>query len=66
MDMSFANHALVVEWLMSADLDVDVHDVPAEIDNSIASMKLLAMGFKLDKLTEEQRKYLTSWQEGTI
>jgi adenosylhomocysteinase len=66
MDMSFANHALVTEWLMKTDLDVAVHDVPNRIDHMIASLKLEAMGFKLDTLTEEQKKYLTSWQEGTV
>ena len=66
MDMSFANHALVAEWLMKKELDVAVHDVPKSIDHMIATMKLKAMGSKIDKLTEEQRKYLTSWQEGTV
>lgn len=66
MDMSFANHALVAEWLMKTDLDVAVHNVPNSIDHMIASLKLEAMGFGLDTLTEEQEKYLTSWQEGTV
>ena len=66
MDMSFANHALVAEWLMKTDLDVAVHDVPKSIDHMIATLKLEAMGAKIDDLTEEQKKYLTSWQEGTI
>ena len=66
MDMSFANHALVVEWLMKTDLDIVVHDVPKSIDHMIASLKLETMGAKIDTLTEEQRKYLTSWQEGTV
>jgi adenosylhomocysteinase len=65
MDMSFANHALVTEWLINTDLETTVHDVPRSIDQMIASMKLEAMGFKLDTLTEEQIQYLTSWQEGT-
>lgn len=66
MDMSFANHALVAEWLMKTELDVAVHNVPGSIDHMIASLKLKAMGFGLDTLTEEQKKYLTSWQEGTV
>jgi adenosylhomocysteinase len=66
MDMSFANHALVAEWLTKTELGVAVHEVPRGIDQMIATLKLEAMGFKLDNLTEEQRKYLTSWQEGTV
>jgi len=66
MDMSFANHALVAEWLMKTDLETMVHNVPESIDHMIASLKLEAMGFQLDTLTEEQWKYLTSWQEGTV
>ena len=65
MDMSFANHALVAEWLMKTDLEVKVHNVPDEIDNTIATLKLDALGFQLDKLTDEQKRYLKSWQEGT-
>ena len=67
MDMSFANHALMAEWLVNQkDLEVKVYDVPAEIDHMIASLKLEAMGFGLDKLTKEQDKYLNSWEEGTV
>jgi adenosylhomocysteinase len=66
MDMSFANHALVAEWLINNDLEAKVYDVPGEIDHMIASMKLQAMGFGLDKLTAEQDKYLNSWDEGTV
>jgi adenosylhomocysteinase len=51
---------------MKEELEVKVHDVPAEIDNNIASLKLTAMGLNIDTLTDDQRKYLTSWQEGTI
>ena len=65
MDMSFANHALVAEWLMDVDLEVGVHNVPESIDKMIATLKLDAMGFGLDTLTEEQKKYLASWREGT-
>lgn len=67
MDMSFANHALMAEWLVNQkDLEVKVYDVPTEIDHMIASLKLQAMGFGLDKLTPEQDKYLNSWEEGTV
>ncbi len=67
MDMSFANHALMAEWLVNQKaLEVKVYDVPAEIDHMIASLKLQAMGFGLDKLTAEQDKYLNSWEEGTV
>jgi adenosylhomocysteinase len=65
MDMSFANHALVSEWLVNTSLEADVYNVPPEIDYQIASLKLKAMGFSLDELTEEQRLYLSSWKEGT-
>ena len=66
MDMSFANHALVAEWLMKTDLEVAVHNVPKSIDNMIASVKLDAMKYGLDTLTPEQEKYLKSWEEGTV
>ena len=66
MDMSFANHALVAEWLVNNDLESKVYDVPGDIDHMIASLKLQAMGFGLDKLTPEQDRYLNSWDEGTV
>jgi len=67
MDMSFANQALAVEHLLRADpaLEPGVHDVPSEIDQSVARLKLASMGVELDALTEEQRRYLSSWDEGT-
>ena len=67
MDMSFANQALCVEHLVLGEkrLEPDVYPVPKEIDDEIARMKLAAMGVRIDELTEEQRKYLTSWEEGT-
>ena len=67
MDMSFANQALAVEYLLSADpaLQPGVHDVPKEIDQSVARLKLASMGVELDALTDEQRRYLSSWDEGT-
>ena len=67
MDMSFANQALACEFLVKnkGKLENKVYKLPDEIDNRIASLKLEAMGIKIDKLTEEQKKYLSSWQEGT-
>ena len=67
MDMSFANQALAAEYLVkNADkLEKRVYSVPAEIDAEIARIKLEAMGVKIDTLTEEQVKYLNSWEEGT-
>ena len=67
MDMSFANQALCSEFvaLRGDALAVDVHDVPMEIDEQVAALKLAAMGIKIDKLTADQTKYLGSWQEGT-
>ena len=67
MDMSFANQALCAEYIAShaGELERKVYDVPAEIDAEVARLKLHAMGIKIDVLTEEQRKYLSSWEEGT-
>jgi adenosylhomocysteinase len=67
MDLSFADQALVAEWLWkSPKLDVRVHEVPREIDDNVAMLKLEAMGVSIDKLSEKQEKYLRSWREGTI
>ncbi len=67
MDMSFANQALAAEYMVkNADkLDKQVYSVPPEIDAEIARIKLSAMGVKIDTLTDQQVKYLNSWQEGT-
>jgi adenosylhomocysteinase len=67
MDMSFANQALSAEWVVSngASLERKVYDVPREIDDEIARLKLATMGISIDELTEEQAKYLASWDEGT-
>jgi adenosylhomocysteinase len=67
MDMSFANQALCAEYMVkhASELKTIVYPVPEEIDNRIAALKLEAMGIKIDVLTPEQSKYLTSWQEGT-
>ena len=67
MDMSFANQALCAEYIANnaAKLEKKVYDVPAEIDNEVARLKLHAMGIVIDTLTDEQRRYLSSWEEGT-
>ena len=67
MDMSFANQALAAEYLVQhgANLDVAVHRTPEDIDQEIARLKLEAMGVAVDVLTEEQKKYLSSWDLGT-
>lgn len=67
MDMSFSNQALVAEWLKKEgeNLEPKVYKVPEKIDNEIARLKLNALGVKIDKLTLEQKRYLSSWQEGT-
>jgi adenosylhomocysteinase len=67
MDMSFANQALSVEWLLKnyEKLEKKVYSVPDELDKNVARMKLEAMGTKIDRLTPEQEEYLAGWQEGT-
>jgi len=67
MDMSFANQALAAEFVISnaASLERKVYDVPQEIDDEIARLKLATMGVAIDELTEEQAAYLASWDEGT-
>src|ERR671931_1222410 len=67
MDMSFANQALSAEYAIqhAAELERKVYPVPAEIDKEIARLKLETMGVEVDMLTEEQAKYLASWDEGT-
>ncbi len=67
MDMSFADQALAAEWLIDVgdDLAPDVYVLPHELDESVARLKLESMGASLETLTEEQAKYLESWEEGT-
>jgi adenosylhomocysteinase len=69
MDMSFATQALSAEWApqtsRNGGLAVRVHDVPKEVEEHVATVKLATMGIKIDRLTPEQREYLTSWSEGT-
>jgi len=67
MDMSFANQALCVEYLAkNPKMNVGVYSVPKEIDELVASMKLSGIGVRIDEMTEEQRKYISSWEAGTI
>jgi adenosylhomocysteinase len=67
MDMSFANQALCVEWIVKqgAGLGKAVHTVPTEIDDEVARLKLQSMGIEIDELTPEQEAYLRSWEHGT-
>ncbi len=67
MDMSFANQALCLEYMVKnkGKIGLDVHAVPEEIDKKVARLKLDSMGINIDTLTPEQEKYLVSWQEGT-
>ncbi len=67
MDMSFANQALCIEYIarQGKNLEKQVYPVPKEIDSAVASLKLNAMGVKIDTLTPEQERYLSGWEEGT-
>jgi adenosylhomocysteinase len=67
MDMSFANQALAAEYVVKnqGELPLLVLPVPAKLDHEIARLKLKSMGYKIDKLTKEQVKYLSSWDAGT-
>jgi adenosylhomocysteinase len=66
MDMSFANQALCVRYLAEhKNLESKVYSVPVEIDRRVAELKLEALGIGIEKLTDEQRKYLSSWTLGT-
>ncbi len=67
MDMSFANQALSAEYIVKnhKKLKPEVYKVPDDIDRKVASLKLKALGVKIDKLTREQVKYLNSWEFGT-
>lgn len=66
MDMSFANQALCVKYLTEkGEMDPKVYGVPQGIDQLVASLKLRAMGFEIDELTEEQKRYISTWEAGT-
>jgi len=67
MDMAFSNQALCVEYIAkNPSLKPQVYPVPREIDDLVASLKLKGLGVKIDRMTEEQEKYLSSWEAGTI
>ncbi len=67
MDMSFANQALCLEYIVQnkGKLETKVYPVPEKIDKEVAQLKLKSMGIKIDRLTPEQDSYLASWHEGT-
>jgi len=67
MDMSFANQAFAVEYIVKngRKMEKKVYKIPEETDKEIANLKLISMGVKIDILTEQQKKYLSSWQIGT-
>ena len=67
MDMSFADQALSVEYMVknAKKLEPKVYPVPADIDQGVARLKLQSLGINIDKLTREQEEYLASWSEGT-
>lgn len=67
MDMSFSTQALASEWVVKnkSKLEPKVYDIPKEIEDFVSMLKLRSMGVKIDKLTKEQIKYLSSWQQGT-
>jgi adenosylhomocysteinase len=67
MDMSFANQALSLEYLLqhADELENRVYTIPDVIDREIARLKLASMGITIDSLTEDQQRYLASWEEGT-
>jgi len=67
MDMSFAVQALTAEYVVTRDgkLEPKVHNVPKEIDEAVARLKLESMGIQIDSLTDEQQEYLSSWTSGT-
>lgn len=68
MDMSFANQAMAAEFFMQnkGSLEYKVYVLPKELDQKVAMLKLKAMGISIDTLTPEQKKYLSSWDEGTV
>jgi adenosylhomocysteinase len=66
MDMSFANQALCAEYIAkAAKISPKVYPVPKDIDETVAELKLKAMGVKIDELTPEQKRYLATWEMGT-
>jgi len=67
MDMSFANQALCVEYLVKErKMEPKVYGVPKEIDQLVARLKLRAIGVEIDELTEDQKRYIATWEAGTV
>ncbi|OYT49899.1 adenosylhomocysteinase [Candidatus Bathyarchaeota archaeon ex4484_231] len=67
MDMSFSNQALCVEYIAkNPRMKPQVYSVPKEIDELVASLKLKGMGIQIDEMTDEQKKYVSSWKAGTV
>jgi adenosylhomocysteinase len=69
MDMSFATQALAAEWACmrsnNGGLEVKVHQLPRQIEEQVATLKMASMGIRIDRMTTEQKKYLSSWTIGT-
>ena len=67
MDMSFADQALSVDYMVknAKTLEKRVYKVPEDLDKRVAKLKLESMGIKIDKLSPEQEEYLAGWSEGT-
>jgi len=65
MDMSFSVQALMAEYTVQNNLEVSIHKVPREIDELVAALKLESMGIEIDTLSDKQKTYLESWEEGT-
>ena len=67
MDMSFATQALAAEWAVKNQktLTPKVYDVPTDVEDWVAKLKLSSMGIRIDSLTKEQEHYLSSWAHGT-
>ncbi|MDP8229315.1 MAG: adenosylhomocysteinase [Candidatus Electryoneaceae bacterium] len=65
MDMSFAVQALSAEYALNNDIELGVHSVPADIDDTVSRLKLASLGLGIDTLTDEQTEYLKSWEMGT-
>ncbi|UCD44102.1 MAG: adenosylhomocysteinase [Candidatus Bathyarchaeota archaeon] len=67
MDLSFADQSLVAEWVWKGEkMEPKVYDVPRNIDETVAKLKLDGMGIEIDTLTDRQEKYMKSWKEGTV
>ena len=68
MDMSFANQVLAAEYVLkhADELEAKCYNIPADIDDEIARVKLGTLGVEIDTLTPEQEQYLNSWTVGTV